>query len=668
MAGKGFSFNFTINGNLANGFTASFGEASSKIGKLTSQIKEFGKIGQGIDGKKIFKNALGGVATAAGPQMIGMAKGIGSSLMETSQAAIGFESSMADVKKVVDFDTPQQFKEMGDDIIEMTKTIPIAADDLAKIVGAGGQSGIAREDLMSFAESAAKMGVAFDVTSEEAGDMMAKWRTAFRMNQTEVVDLADKINYLGNTTAASAPLISDVVTRIGPLGEVGGVASGEIAALGASMVGAGIQSDVAATGVKNMILSLTAGESATKSQIGALQELGLNAEDVAQGMQNNAKETILQVLSSIQGLDKVKQAAVLSNLFGKESLGAIAPLLSNLDGLKENMDKVADSSQYAGSMEKEFSARSQTTANSLKLAENNMRAFKIAIGTGLIPALTPMIGLVTRGTNAISGLAQQFPGAASFIGTAAVSMALFCGAIGALSTLAGSVQTVIVFTQWAREAGMVTRAWTAIQWAWNAAMTANPIGLVIVGIAALIAIGYVLYQNWETISNLASTMWEGAKGAVDAFGGFVEAKIGALCDWVQGKWQALKDFLSHPIDTIIRSNQEFSAEYSGGVDHNAYGGIYGRGAFLTTFAENSPEAAIPIDGSHRAIDLWERTGNALGVRPKNSGAITVSFNPQITIEGNADSNTMQQAMKLTVDQLKRMLADIARDQRRLSYE
>ena len=163
-------------------------------------------------------------------------------------------------------------------------------------------------------------------------------------------------------------------------------------------------------------------------------------------------------------------------------------------------------------------------------------------------------------------------------------------------------------------------------------------------------------------------MWEGAKGAVNAFGGFVEAKIGALCDWVQGKWQALKDFLSHPIDTIIRSNQEFSAEYSGGVDHNAYGGIYGRGAFLTTFAEDSPEAAIPIDGSHRAIDLWERTGNALGVRPQNSGAITVSFNPQITIEGNADSNTMQQAMKLTVDQLKRMLADIARDQRRLSYE
>ncbi len=680
MAGKGFSFNFTINGNLANGFSASFGEASSKIGKLTSQIKELGKAGQGIDGSKMVKNMIGGVTAAIGPKMIGTAKGIGSSLMETSRAAIDFESSMADVKKVVDFDTPQQFKDMGNDILEMTKTIPMAADDLAKIVAAGGQAGIAKEDLLSFTESAAKMGVAFDISSEEAGDMMAKWRTAFKMNQKEVVDLADKVNYLGNTTAASAPLISDVVTRIGPLGEVGGVASGEIAALGASMVGSGIQSDVAATGLKNMILALTVGESATKSQIGALHELGLNAEDVAQGMQDNAKETILKVLSSIQGLDKVKQASVLSNLFGKESLGAIAPLLSNLDGVRENMDKVADSSQYAGSMEKEFAARSKTTANSLQLAENNMKAFKIAIGNGLIPAITPMISLLTKGTNWISGMAREFPGLASAVGIAGVSIAIFCGAIGALSTVAGSVQTVITFVTWAREAGAVTKIWTAVQWAWNAAMTANPIGLVIVGIAALIAIGYVLYQNWDEISSFAATMWEGGKTAFNNFCENVSTKIGEICNWAKQKWQELKDFLSHPIDTIIRSNQQFGAEYGTKAEHNAYGGIYPRGEFLTTFAENSPEAAIPLDGSHRAMSLWETTGHMLGAfdkpqvkpveipRMQSSNTVNVEFSPNITVQGNADQATMQRTMQLTVDQLKRMLKEIAVDQRRLSYE
>ena len=673
MAGKGFSFNFTINGNLANGFSASFGEASSKIGKLTSQIKEFGKVGQGVDGKTIAKNAFSGILATGGAKMIGMARGIGSDLMETSQAAIDFESSMADVKKVVDFDTPQQFKEMGNDILEMTKTIPMAAQDLAQIVAAGGQSGIAREDLTGFAESAAKMGVAFDISAGQAGDMMAKWRTAFKMNQTEVVDLADKINYLGNTTAASAPLISDVVTRIGPLGEVGGVAAGEIAALGASMVGSGIQSDVAATGLKNMILALTAGESATKSQVGALNELGLSAEDVAQGMQDNAKETILKVLNAIRGLDKVKQASVLSDLFGKESLGAIAPLLSNLDGVQDNLNKVADSSKYAGSMEGEFSARSETTANSLQLAKNNMEAFKIAIGNGLIPAMTPMISLLTQGVKWVSGIAQEFPGAASVLGTAAVSIAIFCGAVGALSTLAGTVQTVATFVQWAKEAGLATRIWTGIQWAWNAAMTANPVGVVIMGIAALIAIGYVLYQNWDTISSFAATMWEGGKQAIADFCGTISNKVAEVCDWVQGKWQALKDFLSHPIDALVNYNQSIGSAPD--VAANATGGIYNRGSFLTTFAEDSPEAAIPIDGSRRALGLWQETGrrlgalNASGIAPQKSGtrSTTINFAPQITIQGNADKSTMESAMKDAVSDLRRMLKDIQRDERRLSY-
>lgn len=673
MAGKGFSFNFTINGNLANGFSASFGEASSKIGKLTSQIKEFGKVGQGIDGKKMVKSAFGGILATGGAKMIGMARGIGSDLMETSQAAIDFESSMADVKKVVDFDTPQQFKEMGNDILEMTKTIPMAAQDLAQIVAAGGQSGIAREDLTGFAESAAKMGVAFDISAGQAGDMMAKWRTAFKMNQTEVVDLADKINYLGNTTAASAPLISDVVTRIGPLGEVGGVAAGEIAALGASMVGSGIQSDVAATGLKNMILALTAGESATKSQVGALNELGLSAEDVAQGMQDNAKETILKVLGAIRGLDKVKQASVLSDLFGKESLGAIAPLLSNLDGVQDNLNKVADSSKYAGSMEGEFSARSETTANSLQLAKNNMEAFKIAIGNGLIPAMTPMISLLTQGVKWVSGIAQEFPGAASVLGTAAVSIAIFCGAVGALSTLAGTVQTVATFVQWAKEAGLATRIWTGIQWAWNAAMTANPVGVVIMGIAALIAIGYVLYQNWDTISSFAATMWEGGKQAIADFCGTISNKVAEVCDWVQGKWQALKDFLSHPIDALVNYNQSIGSTPD--VATNAAGGIYNQGSFLTTFAEDSPEAAIPIDGSRRALGLWQETGrrlgalNASGIAPQKSGtrSTTINFAPQITIQGNADKSTMESAMKDAVSDLRRMLKDIQRDERRLSY-
>lgn len=337
--------------------------------------------------------------------------------------AIKFESVMADVKKVVDFDTPKQFQQMSDDILALSQRLPMTAEGIAAIVAAGGQSGIAKGELLSFAESAAKMGIAFDVTAEQAGDMMAKWRTAFKMGQNDVVGLADKINYLGNTTAASAPLISDVVTRIGPLGEIGGVASGEIAALGASMVGTGVQSDVAATGIKNLILGMVAGEGATKSQAAAFKSLGLNAVTMAQRMQKDAKGAIMDVFKAIQGLDKYQQATVLADLFGKESIGAISPLLSNLDALQDNFEKVADASKYAGSMEEEYAARSATTENKLQLLKNTVNAASKSIGNAFLPAVQSALDWLQQSSGGIMNWVRENQNVVKIAGIAAVAIA-----------------------------------------------------------------------------------------------------------------------------------------------------------------------------------------------------------------------------------------------------
>ncbi len=705
MAEKKMSFAFVLSAALSSNFSSSFAKASQQIELLSQHMDKMkeqaarlkGAFDSGIINEKTFRTAqmLSGqkAARAYGAAAKGAfedatkgagllyykAQSLASMFAAPAQAAIQFESSMADVKKVVDFKTPQQFKEMSDDILELSKRIPMTADALAQIVAAGGQSGIERESLTSFAESAAKMGVAFDITAEQAGDMMAKWRTAFKMNQEEVVKLADKVNYLGNTTAASAPLISDVVTRIGPLGEVGGVASGEIAALGASMVGSGIQSEVAATGIKNLILSLTAGESATKSQKEALQGLGLESEVVAKNMQSDAKGTILQVLSSIQALSKEKQAAALSELFGKESLGAIAPLLSNLDGLKENLNKVADAQEYTGSMDSEFAARSATTANSIQLMSNRANAAQIAIGNGLLPVIAPAMEIIGGLATRVGELATNYPGLTQGVIIAAGAFATLYGAIAAVKIIAmemnavkftylalmkSSIAKTIIASTVSKASAAMTGLMTGAQWALNAAMTANPIGLVIAGIAALIAIGYVLYQNWDTISAFASTMWEGGKQAIANFGETIMNKISSICDTVTQKWQSLKDFLSHPIDTLVRYNQSLSG--GGEVAQNAEGGIYGKGAFLTTFAEESPEAAIPLDGSARAVSLWERAGDALGVGGR--GAISVNYSPRVTIQGNADQGTVERALSISRRELERMLAEISTDRRRLSYE
>lgn len=711
--------------------------------------------------------------------------------------AMKFESVMADVKKVVDFDTPEQFKQMNADILNLSRNLPMTAEDIARILAAGGQAGVAKDELLTFASDAAKMGIAFDITADEAGDMMAKWRSAFKMGQSDVVQLADKINYLGNTTAASAPKISDVVSRIGPLGDVGGVAAGEIAALGASMIGQAVPSEIAATGIKNLILGLTAGEGATNTQAAAFQKLGLNAKDMAKMMQTDAKGAILQVMQAIKGLSKEEQATVLTDLFGKESVAAIAPLLTNLEGLQDNFNKVADETQYAGSMQKEYEARCQTTENAMTLLKNQLMSTSITIGSVLLPTFNNvlkvvadaaagfakfaeanpnlsagLVGVALSGATAVAGISlfgaigqrvvqgvemmkMTFNGlklaftvigpyaaqagsllirgvslmgtgvmkaagliargfgllgstvmkAASFavqgfklIGTGirALTMTMMANPI-LLAIMAIAVAALLIYTYWDDIKPYFEAFWATIQPYWEAFVTwiTNVWDGVVAAISAFIDWVTNIFTTvttwavsvWQTVSDFLVSMWDAGVNAVSNFVASIQSAIDGIVQWVMDKWTKLKEILAHPIDAVVnfvKGGDATAADAGANVMQNAAGGIYGKGAFLTTFAEQGPEAAIPINNSPRAQSLFYKTGQLMGLLPtenelanntrslasSNGGgtSIVATFAPQITVQGSADTSTMRNVLVDSYRDFKRDMEELSNQRRRVVYD
>ena len=684
MSNKEFKFGFAISAFLDGKFQASFGMAGKILFNINNKIKDNQKIVKelsnaqknGVINAESYSNALAKINPeiqrlsrnqkvlisqqnringirnnmrnhgADAIQYGSMAWSMG----ELVKPAIEFESSMADVKKVVDFEYKEQFKDMENDILNLSTRIPIAAEGLAQIVAAGGQSGIAREDLLKFAEAAARMGVAFDVTADQAGDMMAKWRTAFKMNQSEVVELADKINYLGNTTAASAPLISDVVTRIGPLGSIGGVASGEIAALGASMVGSGVQSEVAATGIKNLILALVSGESATKSQANAFAQLGLNAEDMAVAMQKDAKGAILSVLKALEKLAPEKRASVMAELFGKESLTAIGPLLSNLKSVEDNLKKVGDSAQYVGSMENEFAERAATTKNSLTLMANAAYKAKVSLCSGLLPAITPLVSKLSAFAIHIGNIATQYPkftavlvgGLAAIFTGATIINGIMWAVNGLNLAIIGTKSAYTIATMALSKYNLATKMGTVLSYAFNISQksvgaavvyTKSCFSALSVGVMKLwgillanpwialatlaVGAGIMIYQNWDAIKQWFTTLWDNPALALRQFVDGIKEYFTAAYNWVQEKWEGIKNFLSTPIFGKVNIAAQGVLEENG-VAQNAYGGIYGKGAFLTTFAEKSGESAIPHTPTPRNIGLLAETNRIMG-NPLNIG-------------------------------------------------
>lgn len=733
MAGKEFEFGFKIAAFIQGNFKSSFGSANKEISELNDKIKENRNLlktlkqaqKDGVITATSYKNAVAQInpeierLTKAQQKYInqqsklnGLQEGMRShganalqyagmaySVAQVADAAVKFESSMADVRKVVDFDSPEQFKQMGKDILDLSTRIPMAAEGLAQIVAAGGQSGIARDELLGFAEGAAKMGVAFDITAEQAGDMMAKWRTAFKMGQSDVVKLADKINFLGNTTAASAPLISDVVTRIGPLGSVGGVASGEIAALGASLVGSGVTSEIAATGIKNLILALVSGESATKSQNEAFAALGLNAVDMAKYMQKDARGAILSVLEAVQRLDKEQQASVMAELFGKESISAIAPLLSNLDALKTNFDAVSDASKYAGSMEKEFQTRAETTANAMELMNNSIYRTKVAIGQGLLPAIAPVASVVADAATAVGNFATEYPnltgavlgGTGALFGVAAAASAFMWALNGARLALFGAKTAFGIAGAALGKYNILIKTGTALTYGWNLAGRLFNSGLAITGsmfkglgvgamklwgillanpwiALATVAVGaaWMIYKNWDTVKEWFTTLWDDPALALQQFCDGVKSKLGEAYDWIHNKWESISNFLSSPIFGSV--NITASGQNGKKVAQNAYGGIYGKGAFLTSFAERDGESAIPHTPNKRNVGLLAAT-NAIMGNPLGGVNINATFNPQITVQGGTSDTAAQidNLMTQKMREFEEMLKRVAAQQRRLSY-
>ena len=329
---------------------------------------------------------MGNLALAMAPVALAAGVMLGAFGMAASKA-MAFESAMADVAKVVNFETQSEFQAMNKTVMDMAGRIPMAADGIAAIIAAAGQSGVAKQDLAEFAEQAAKMGVAFDLTGDQAGKMMSDWRAGMNLTLPQVYSLADAVNHLSNNMNATAPALGEVIQRVGAVAMVCGLSETKVAALGAAFLSAGASPEVAATALKSFTTTLVKGTAMSKDQAAAFASIGLSATQLAKDMQTDAQGTIFKVLEAIAAKPKELQMSLLTTMFGQEALGSIAPLLQNMGNLSQAFELVGDKANYAGSMQAEFDTRSKTVANTLQLLSNKLTNLAISVGNAFLPSI-----------------------------------------------------------------------------------------------------------------------------------------------------------------------------------------------------------------------------------------------------------------------------------------
>lgn len=488
--------------------------------------------------KERTQNAKGSILSGVG--QIGYIASAASSMALPVKQAMQMEDAMAEIKKVVDFKNPTGLKEMEKALERMSLSIPMTADGLAKITAAAGQAGIAEEDLLRFTETAAKMGVAFDISAEEAGEMMAKWRSGMNLTQDQAESLADATNALSNNNAALAKQVGEALKRYGALGKVAGLTEKQTAAMAATIIGAGAEAEVAATGMNAFMRSLTKGGSMTDLQKAAFGNLGFDALQLQKDIQTDAPKTIFAVLDAIKTkLPKELQMQYLTAMFGEEGARAMGPMLANTEKLRENFDLVAKSEKFAGSMLNEFRSRSATTSNSLTLMKNSFTYVSRAIGKpmlgplrefseSMVQAATVAGDWINKNQSLVT-MALKVAGALVMVkGSVIAAKMAFSGLMLVVTpfyrTFLLCQKAMVLYRNSAAAAAFTTKAlgfasfaasksMAGLKFALNAVgwamkfMFCNPIGLAIGAVGLLITAGVALYKNWDDVKAYLGSLW-----------------------------------------------------------------------------------------------------------------------------------------------------------------
>ncbi|WP_280410686.1 phage tail tape measure protein [Nocardia asiatica] len=266
--------------------------------------------------------------------------------------------------------------------------------------------------------------------------------------------------------------------------------------------------DKVADALKEFQIRATDGSESSKA---AYEALGLSAEQMTAQIAAGgagAREGLDTVLDRLRAMeDPVQRNAAAVGLFGTQAED-LAGALFALDP----SEAVAGLGEVDGAATRLGETLADNTSTSLEKLKRGLQ-------TELVAALTDSAHWIDQNRTTAMILA----GAVGTLGAAlvtakvaamgyAVAQGTMAAAQGAgTAALAGNTLALGAYTVATGVIRGATLAWSAVQWVLNAALSANPIGLVVVAIAALVAGIVLAYNKSETFRAIVQGLWDGIK-------------------------------------------------------------------------------------------------------------------------------------------------------------
>ena len=590
----------TIGATLSSGFSSVVSGSTSKLKEVGNVIKDMERqsvlSASAVDKLKIRYNSLLGLMNkqqailqkrAFYRSQIMEVAALGASLAVPIRSAMKFQDSLAGIKAVVNFSEIDGLQKFGQTLLEISRRVPVVADDFASIAAVGGRFGVPISELAIFSEEVAKTSIAWRANSAETAERVGNLMKVFNLSTSQLVPYFDSINELGNKTGATAEQILQAINKASNGLINFKLSIPQAAALTSTIISFGEGAETAGAAVGTMLQRLSIAPKLGANAQKALRSLGLSSITLPKMITEDPQKVLDKLFEEVAKLDLENRSSVLYSLFGRSASATVAKLVGNLELYRKNLGYVSNQKLIEGSRDNDYKIVFETTKSQIALLGNTLSAFSNSIGTSLLPALQTVVSainsiitpitewmeenkeLTQSITTTIAGfisfriatfalgyastflfgglnrLTIAFKGirlALSFAGTAFKS---FLGWSAALATTAW-----LVWDNWNTVQKFFSDIWSSVEPHWNNFKK----------IISKLWITEKIIATWNFIKNLFSNLWSGVSPVWNKF--IEEINAIGIVDPILKAWEKVKNFFSSFFNEITPLWKKFSTPIS----------------------------------------------------------------------------------------------------------
>ena len=453
---------------------------------------------------------------------------------------------MTEVEKTVD-GTDAQIKQLDKDLRHLAvSTLPVAHSELAQIAAIGGQLGVRVEDVAAFTETIARLDASSDaLDAETAATGVAKFINVVGAGIDQADEFSSVLVDLGNNFATNEAQILHGVGFFAAAAKLANVDAAESLGLSAAASDLGLRPEATGSSLARVFGVVRQAVETGNEDLATLSQLTGNsiAELTKSFEQEGGDAVFLDMLKGMQRLraEGVNVDAILEQL-GLTDIRVTRTLFTMAGGV----DRVESAIQTSTAAFAENNAlliesdkRFGTSASQVQFAKNQMANLSITVGTILVPALISLINELKPVVLWLERFSGEHPTLVKNIALASVALL----ALGVTLIAIGAIVKAVTIAMAAWK--IVTFAMTAAQWLLNIAMAANPLGLIIFTIIAVIAVlaaaGLAIYHFRDAI-----------------LGG-----LGAAWNWIKSNWPLLLAILTGPIGLAVLATLRYKDQIIG---------------------------------------------------------------------------------------------------------